>query len=104
MHRLRHEGKRIQESGIAHNHRSQACRVNSMELNERVITVLFSSARKSRIVSLANSSNGWPLAQVMASVGIPRVFSASAAATTSEVCPEREISTGTQFPAETPSG
>src|SRR5579863_5028612 len=68
-----------------------------MEENERVITILFSSAGRSLSVSEAMFSSGWSATQVMASVRIFLLDSRySAAFKTSEVWPEREIRTGWQ--------
>src|SRR5580698_4542415 len=71
------------------------CNATSIEVNDRVITVLFSSAAGKVIVSDANFSSACPSAQEIATVGTERALKNSAAFNTSDVCPEREINTGT---------
>ena len=71
------------------------CSPSSMDVNDRVMTVLRSSASRSFKVTLHAASSGWPPAQVMAMVRRLRSFSnICAARTASEVRPEREITTG----------
>jgi hypothetical protein len=66
-----------------------------MEVNDRVMTVLCSSASRSFRVTLHTGSSGWPSAQVMAMVRRLLSFSnMRAARTASEVRPEREMTTG----------
>src|SRR5260221_3120773 len=66
----------------------------SMEVNERVITMLFSSAVGSATVRSQNLESSESTAQVIPMVGKFRFFvRKSAARTASEVLPEREITT-----------
>lgn len=72
------------------------CSASSIEVNERVITMLVSSAAAIFKVTVDKDSSGCPSAQVTAMVLRSRSFSSMrAASSTSEVWPEREIKTGT---------
>src|SRR5215467_1804273 len=67
-----------------------------MEVKERVMTMLFSSAAVSFSVALTKDSSGDRSAQVIAMAGtLVSLCKKRAAFTTSEVTPEREIRTGT---------
>lgn len=70
-----------------------------MELNDRVMTVLCSSASGSNIVAEAIPSSGCPAAQLIATLWMPRDFNNSPALITSDVLPDREMSIGSNpFP------
>jgi hypothetical protein len=65
-----------------------------IDVKDRVITMLFSSAHGSFTVCVHNSSSTQSLLQVTPSVRtVPRAFNHSAARKTSVVFPERETST-----------
>ena len=66
----------------------------SIDVKERVITVLCSSAGGKTIAVVTSVSSFCPGAQLMPRVSIPRARNNSATFKTSEVRPEREISTG----------
>src|SRR5580700_8442421 len=95
--RHKHANPPGNERQLAYRSAPSACNASSMEVNERVITVLFSSAGERRITCEQTSSIGVPLPQVIANVLIFSSRSAyRAASTASEVRPEREIKTGWQ--------
>src|SRR5208337_1179116 len=69
-----------------------------MEVNDRVITVLFSSAAVMRMVTSQISSSGEFVAQVIPIVGTRNSpANIVAARRTSDVLPEREITTAWRF-------
>src|SRR5260370_511720 len=84
----------LKHSSLPPSEAARYCTASNIDVNERVITVLRSSARGNKIDIVAISSSFCSVVQLIAMLGIFSWFKYRATFKTSDVFPEREIRTG----------